>query len=563
MPPRLVPHLALAAAVALSLAAGCDRARVAEGDATERCLRCHGGDGSAAPPRSARGATATTDRGVGAHRAHLAGGRIAGPVRCEACHVVPTDLAHVDGVAGVAFGEEARRGGAAPAWEPDAAGGPRCAGTYCHGATLAAGGAATAPVWTQVDGAQVGCDGCHGAPPGGAGHPQGELAGQCALCHPDTVLASGAIDVAGGHHLDGRVDVAGGACGGCHGAPPATGAHALHATVPAGASPTYGALTVLEDLSPAGGPAHAFGCGQCHPLDAARHMDGRVDVVLAPDGAPAGTLKARNAAGAGYDAASGSCAGVYCHSSGQEAPAYADAPAWTAAPGALGCAGCHGNPPAYATGGPAAADANGHLGLSTDGYEWGHFGGLPGPWHTSKHGGGWSPEEDAAPITCQSCHAETTAGAGPSGFYWLDTTGTYALPGGLLGYGCSSAACHGGAAPSGRGAVAPLRHVNGRRDVAFDARAALPELPWLPAAPDRPTRPYWVTHASPGSIVFPDPAIPDAVMEGTTLSLHLGSARYDPATKTCSSVACHLQQAQVTWGAPHTGWGTCGTCHGF
>lgn len=531
------------------------------------CTDCHG-DGTravapAAPPAGTRGEAATTDRAVGAHQAHLVGGRISGPVRCEACHAVPADLAHVDGVARVDLGEEARRGGAAPEWQPDAAGGARCAGTYCHGATLGAGGAATAPVWTQVDGAQVGCGGCHASPPTSAGHPQGDLAARCALCHPTTVLASGAIDVAGGHHIDGRLDVVGGACGGCHGAPPASGAHALHATVPEGASPAYGGLGLLEDVSPGGGPAYAFGCGHCHPIDPARHMDGRVDVSLAPDGAPTGALKARNAAAAGYDAGSGTCSGVYCHSSGQQVPAYALAPAWLAAPGALGCAGCHGNPPAYPTGGPGAADANGHLGMSTDGYEWGHFGGLPGPWHTSKHGGGWSPDEDAAPITCQACHAETTAGAGPSGFYWLDTTGTYTLPGGRLQYGCSAAACHGGAAAAGRGAVAPLRHVNGRRDVAFDARAALPALPWLPPAPDLPTRPYWVTNAAPGSIAFPDPTIPDAVMEGATLSLHLGSARYDPATKTCSTVGCHLQQLQVTWGAPHTGWGTCRTCHGF
>ena len=74
------------------------------------------------------------------------------------------------------------------------------------------------------------------------------------------------------------------------------------------------------------------------------------------------------------------------------------------------------------------------------------------------------------------------AAAGPSGFYWLDTTGAYQLPGGQLHFACS--ACHGtaGGPPSGAGKVLPLRHVNGRREVVFDPRTTLPDLAWLPPA---------------------------------------------------------------------------------
>jgi predicted CxxxxCH...CXXCH cytochrome family protein len=173
------------------------------------------------------------------------------------------------------------------------------------------------------------------------------------------------------------------------------------------------------------------------------------------------------------------------------------------------------------------------------------------------------------------------AAAGPSGFYWLDTTGDYHLPscsvwpcpagesGGdparltnplYLYYQCT--ACHDGTkAPVGGGKVLPLRHVNGKRDVVFDPRTTLPAIAWLPAAPNVPTRPYWVTNANP-MVTIPDPSIPDAVMDGATLSLHLQSARYDPATKTCTSVACHLAQTTVVWGAPH-GNVACGPCHGF
>ncbi len=552
----------------LLVALGCGRARRSADEDVPVCERCHGGEGSAAPPRSARGETATTDRGVGAHRVHLRDGALRRAIACADCHVVPTEvLGHFgDPHATVTFpaGGLARAGSAAPEWRPDEAGGPTCAGVYCHGATLQVGGTATAPVWTRVDGTQKTCGACHGAPPTGARHPQGAVAARCDVCHPATVRADGTIDVAGGHHIDGRIDVAlGEGCSGCHGAPPPTGAHLAHAALPEGVSAGYGAVTTLEDVAPAGGASYAFGCGQCHPLDPAKHLDGVVEVELGPAGAGGGTLRARNAPDAAYDPAAGTCSGVYCHSSGQASPAYVASPAWTAPPGALGCGGCHGDPPAYGSGGPGAPDANGHLQLQADGYEWGHFAGLPGPWHTTKHGGYW-PGEDAAPITCQTCHADTVdpASTGPSGFYWLDTTGTYRLPGGQLDFACGS--CHGttGGPPTGAGRVLPLRHVNGRREVAFDPRTALPDLAWLPPPPDRPTRPYWVTHASP-LVTIPDPSIPDAIMEGATLSLHLASARYDAAAKTCTSVACHLAQTSVTWGAAYDSTASCAACHGL
>jgi predicted CxxxxCH...CXXCH cytochrome family protein len=98
--------------------------------------------------------------------------------------------------------------------------------------------------------------------------------------------------------------------------------------------------------------------------------------------------------------------------------------------------------------------------------------------------------------------------------------------------------------------------VNGRADVVFDARTALPALPWLPAAPNTPTRPYWLTDASAGFV----PA--DAVREGTTLSFHLANARYDAATKTCSNVGCHLEATAVVWGGANA-FDRCTTCHVF
>jgi predicted CxxxxCH...CXXCH cytochrome family protein len=567
------PALALLAVLALL---ACDKARELPPETEPRCQRCHGGQvesgtTNAAPPRSPGGATDRSAPGVGAHQIHLRGSAVRGPIGCDECHLVPRSdvtAGHPDGRVDVVFGTLASTS-TAPAWN---AGSLTCSATYCHGATLAAGGALTIPTWTATDGAASACSACHGFPPAtvaGRPHPPSSA---CHQCHPDTVQADGTIDLAGGHHVNGLAEFASG-CDGCHGAPPATGAHLAHARPPRITDMAYGQVTVLEDVYQAGDdPApYAFGCGQCHPTDPARHIDGTVEVDLSPSGAPANTLKAANRSDAGYDPATRTCSGVACHASGQGPgttatnqllPVYAVTPDWRSA-GPIACDACHGNPPRYPSGGPGALDANSHLQLQADGYEWGHFGGLPGPWHTSYHG--ITPGSlDAGPITCQACHAETVDAAATmaGGFTWLDTSGDYQLPGGFLGYACAT--CHGptGTAPSGAGRVLALRHVNGRRDVVFDARPdlpAAPAMPWLPVDPDRPTRPYWVTSSG----AKPPPTTVDAVASGNTISMRLTSITWDPATKTCAAAACHLNQTSVTWGADHPGFNDCNVCHQY
>jgi predicted CxxxxCH...CXXCH cytochrome family protein len=579
---RITPRAAALGLAVVGAIAGCGVAREVPAG-TDRCRICHGGDaGNAAPPRSVFGGTGTSDPHVGAHQAHLRGGALRGPIACAECHVVPSDIReHMDGDASPVFGPLARARSANPVFTRTTG---KCAGTYCHGATLGAGGSLDAPVWNIVDGTQAACGTCHGNPPP-LPHPQ---ASSCTLCHPNTVLPDGTIDVAGGQHIDGTPDVSGGGgCGACHPVPPPSGAHRVHygdASSPPLAE--YGDLRIFEDYAPADGSAYAFGCGHCHPLDPARHGQGEVD--LSPAGAPAGTLKARNAADAAYDATQQTCSGVYCHSNGKQGIVHVQVepdvvvsvlpfrttPPWTSS-SSLDCAGCHDDPPRYESGGAGAADANTHLQLASDGWETGHFAGLPGPWHSSKHGGDtWGDPQKASPITCQTCHYETAdpAATGPSGFYWLNTTGNYVIPGGQLGYDCDS--CHqpGHAeAPTGAGGVLPLRHVNGRADVVFDPRLTLPPYAALPAFPFTPSRPIFATDAALGTLgpdasLDPDP-IPTAPPGGwpyaaATLSMHLESARYDPPTKTCSNVSCHLAQTTVEWGGP-TGFAACGSCHGF
>jgi len=383
------------------------------------------------------------------------------------------------------------------------------------------------------------------------------------------------------------------ACDSCHGFPPDVGAHRAHHGWSEGARwGAYGEMGTLENFVAYGAPPdryYAFGCGNCHPTDPASHMDGAVQVVVSGKGAPAGSLKALSAAGAAYDPKTGTCSGVYCHSSGQQADAGRSLPVYVRTPGfrsgqKVGCTSCHANPPRYASAGPGTPGANSHVGLAFDGAVWGHFLGLPGPHHPggSKHGGAARrPPQDASPITCQTCHAGTVdpSNTGPSGFYYLDTSGDYSVPRQEVALGCGP--CHGAGdarAPRGTGRVRPLLHVNGKRDVVFDAREALPPLDWLPPNPFTPTRPNWSTNGPvgyvlPGVVLQPPRmppaqagARPDGVPAFTqpTFSFDLGAARYASATKTCTSVACHLSQVSVQWGgAPRPGMEGCNGCHGM
>jgi len=624
----LAPLRPLAPLLAVALLPLACKARRLALEPVPGCQRCHGGNGSAAPPGSVAGYTETTARPVGAHRQHLADGSIRRAIPCEECHVVPTriDGHFSDGAATLTWnGTLAGARGAAPSWDPEAA---RCRNVYCHGGTLD-GGTAKDPIWTQVDGTQKTCGSCHGDPPGP--HSAFRDAWDCHRCHPGTVLARAApsdpalIDVAAGKHVDGNLDLPSAeTCDLCHDLPPDTGAHRAHADPVSVATVSYGSLAVLEDVSPSGGTRYEFGCGHCHPLDPADHRadmgnDGLPDVVLAPPAPPVAgdELKARNQAAASYDPGPGTCSGVYCHSSGQETPEWADrdgdglpdpTPPWTAPPGTLGCAGCHGNPPQYASGGEGSATANSHVGFDDAPpefqWEWGHFAGMPGAYHTSKHGGGdpltWGPGQRASPITCQACHSDTVdpSKVRSGGFFYFDPGGDYDLsPAGDPSRGISSSwqagqcvTCHAAELGSG-GRARPLRHVNGKREVTFDRRTALPDgydagLP--PLASSDPVRPYTLTTRAgavltltfadcvgapePSCGVAADVVMRDAVGGDPVLTFTLEHATYDPATKTCTAVACHLDRQQqveslalppLRWGASYSWFTACSACHQY
>jgi len=172
------------------------------------CTFCHGTPGraggyAAAPPQGTQDETATTDRAVGAHEAHLAGGGVGPAVACAECHAVPADLAHVNGTPAVTFGAAAQRGGASPVWNT----GPlTCSSTYCHGATLAAGGGTnTAPTWTG-GAAQAACTSCHGVSPSTGEHTRHNFL-VCSSCHGTGYSSTGVVV---GTHVNGSVEKAAG-----------------------------------------------------------------------------------------------------------------------------------------------------------------------------------------------------------------------------------------------------------------------------------------------------------------------------------------------------------------
>jgi predicted CxxxxCH...CXXCH cytochrome family protein len=319
----------------------------------------------------------------------------------------------------------------------------------------------------------------------------------CKKCHnPHSTVASG--------------------CGGCHDCPPQTGSHLKHfggSIAQAG----YGNTEIAKDLT-SNSPVYLMNCGNCHPMDAANHLNGVVDIELYNPLAPAGSLKALNPASASYVAGgtvltddkgisytNGTCSNVYCHSY-NDWTTTADIPdsdpnwqskvvatrnyrtiTWGGAP--LTCNGCHANPPqtSYPANNGGAGDS--HSWIDQDGYQ---------NLHTSNM--------YSAPVSCSYCHNDTVKQLNT---YTEDNMGVRIL------------------------SEVPIsnfsKHVNGINDVAFDT-----QNPFV-----------YSTY-------------------GSDVSMSLANATYDPATNNCSNVSCHIKQTTVKWGTPYRWWyNECNVCHGY
>ncbi|HEY5946505.1 MAG TPA: CxxxxCH/CxxCH domain-containing protein, partial [Kofleriaceae bacterium] len=295
----------------------------------QACNTCHGSATNNAPPKDTLGNTATNTRGVGAHQQHLASTNRFMAVACTDCHRVPgavTAIGHIDTPLPAELTFSARAG-TTTQWN-----GSRCSNNYCHGATLAAGGAATAPIWTTVNGTQAQCTSCHGNPPP-LPHPQ---VSDCGQCHADVQLGAPTTFSAPMKHVDGNVDVTStAACNSCHGgtnnAPPkdttgntatttrGVGAHQAHVL----ASSTWHKTTT---------------CDQCHRVPTAVNSTGHIDTAL-----PAELTWTGIAANSVFN---GTTCSSYCHGSTLAAGGTATSPTWTKVDGTQKqCTSCHGNPP--------------------------------------------------------------------------------------------------------------------------------------------------------------------------------------------------------------------------
>jgi predicted CxxxxCH...CXXCH cytochrome family protein len=363
-----------------SVGVSCDACHTAGWRST--CTFCHGdaqrAQSPAAPPQDTQNRMATTERGVGAHQAHLAAGALAGAVACGECHAAVTTLDHVDGIAAVAFGTIATTNGAAPVWN-----GTTCAASYCHG-QFPGGNLANAPTWTRADGTQAACGTCHGIPPA-TNHTTSTA---CGTCHDGYTPTS--VNVA--THVDGKVDAksphaAGWAdpaqhgftanrtglagCKDCHGADlgGCTTCHAANgsptwatsctfchgnrvtqrASPPVdtqGASARTSTSVGAHDKHVAPAMTAPIACTECHPartasvVTDAAHIDGDgvAEVTL-------GTLSRTGGAAATYtrtSATAATCSNVYCH--GKFTGGTSATPSWVSTT-AMTCSSCHGAPP--------------------------------------------------------------------------------------------------------------------------------------------------------------------------------------------------------------------------
>jgi predicted CxxxxCH...CXXCH cytochrome family protein len=305
------------------------------------CRACHGSLANAAPPGSTAGLIDSSLMGVGAHQTHLAGGSSSKPVACEECHVVPTglgDAGHVDTPlpAEVNFGDLTTATGTKPAtWEPTGA----ICSVYCHGADLD-GGTQPLPVWTRVDGSQAPCDGCHGLPPGGI-HPQDN---SCELCHEPTAGPNRTI--ANRYtHVDGTLQVSGGACWTCHGdenriapleASPPLDLAGETDSAKVGAHLSHLQATIGADVL----------CNACHlvPLtygDPGHDDDGDDIAEVAFQGRAVAAGASPTYAGAGL-----TCQNTYCHGTTINGGSNGNQSVWTDDNSASACDACHGLPPA-------------------------------------------------------------------------------------------------------------------------------------------------------------------------------------------------------------------------
>ncbi|MFL5271127.1 MAG: CxxxxCH/CxxCH domain c-type cytochrome, partial [Anaeromyxobacteraceae bacterium] len=288
------------------------------------CAMCHGNASvvavtgadlniQASPPLDTKGNGGTTAVGVGVHQAHVNTTR-AKPVACAACHAgaVPTVMQHANGVVTVAFAGVSTTGGVVPSYQP--AGGS-CAATYCHGNFTGGAGSIATPAW--ISAGTLGCASCHGNPPTANGHPQDAA---CADCHG---AGYSTTTVNAATHVDGLVTLPtaahpAGTCTACHGDATKTVIAAAEPNAKAAPPISSKGETTTAQRGVGAHAAHldqttfrgtAVACAECHPAVPAgdrTHANGTAAIAF-------GAAATYRGAAPAWNAASLSCASVYCH----------------------------------------------------------------------------------------------------------------------------------------------------------------------------------------------------------------------------------------------------------
>jgi predicted CxxxxCH...CXXCH cytochrome family protein len=504
------------------------------------CTTCHGDPARTATPQNPQlpAAPPTDTLGqqnsarVGAHLTHLTGSALAPAVACTECHVVPSDpvdlSVHPAGTTTVPLQGALATGSGTTS--PQYAGGT-CSATYCHGATLGAGGSNHAPSWSGGPG-EAACGTCHGVPPP-TPHVQNN---DCGRCHPG--YSNVAVNPA--THVNGRTDLVAMTCTTCHGgadnssgAPPSdTSGRSDTTLVSVGAHTTH----VEAGLD----------CGVCHVkpavISSPGHIDGKVTITWGPLATANGALAPT------FDEGSATCTNVYCH--GAFPGGNRTAPNWTrVGAGEAACGTCHGVPPPPSTNHPQRISCGDcHVGYTSSTV------------NPATHLNGTI---EIGSLTCSSCHgdparAATTANPQLAAAPPVDTQGNTAT-----------------AAP---GVGAHQIHLNGS---ALASAVACTECHVVPSSPvDLSVHPTGTTTVPlQGALATGAITNPNAAFSG------LSTTTPQYAAGTCSSTYCHGaysgsftyttwdwgldapvyvtisyagQRASPTWG----GTATCGSCHG-
>jgi predicted CxxxxCH...CXXCH cytochrome family protein len=342
----------------------------------------------------------------------------------------------------------------------------------------------------------------------------------CAQCHPDTIRPDGTINLGGGRHINGVIDLVGGTagCTACHGDAtrlPAENAPAPPRDARGNVATTAPGVGAHQRHLNGGSLRNGLACAECHVVPGTgpsgpdlTHVNGRADLTFA-------ALAQTNGVTPTFDATNHTCTN-YCH--GASLSAGANRVTWNATGQAL-CGSCHGLPPA------------------------------------SPH-----PAVTGGVTACGICHPGTVRSDGT-----IDTAGGKHINGSPDVVGTSCTACHGDASRGGVAGIAPPRDVAG--NTATTAPGVGAHQAHLNAGPLSAPVACSECHTVPTDIAHAGQ--PLNLTWGTIATTGGAVPAYDAVAHTCTNY-CHGSNGALQGGTLTTpNWTAgasqvaCGSCHGL